>query len=102
MVQQASQMGTLLCRLRRHQPHPHKCPQPGPCPAPATGQCSRRKALRECVQGLEPLSGSHCSPSVLKNFLGKWVSFTAWEMQPTVRGRTAPHMPTTVRTGLLI
>ena len=70
-----------------------------PAPTPAV---QLQEGVREWVQGLEPLSGSHCSPSVLKNFLGKWVSFTAWEMQPTAKGRTAPHVPTTVPNGLLI
>lgn len=58
--------------------------------------------MREWVQGLQPLPGHHRSPSILTNFLGKCVPLTTWEMPPSARGRTAPHIPTTVPTGLLI
>ena len=54
------------------------------------------------MQGLQPLSGHHCSPSILTDVLGKSVPLTTWEMPPSARGRTAPHVPTTVPTGLLI
>lgn len=68
MVQQASQMGMLLCRLRRHQPHPHKCPQPGPCPRPSHCAAAGRREGERARPGT-PLR-KPLQPFRTENFLG--------------------------------
>lgn len=65
-----------------------------PQPSPTHLAVQPQEAVREGVQDLEPLSGSHFSLSILKSFLGKSVPLAMWGMQPTARGHAAPPLPT--------